>query len=574
MEIDIAIEGEFPSLTRKQEDFCVKKIVALFDKFQENRSRQLEDIRTIKSEIYAKNQLPQSSWNAQVNLPDLYELAQTLKSHLIENLYSHPEAMFDVTGSTAEAQHLANAQKSMLVSAFEKMDFGIEFEKLINCIVEAGEASVFVGWQTKVKEIRRKNDSTTGKNSSYPYVIENKPVYDGPCVKYIAPEDFVFDTEIKDRWDNCAKIYRTYQDIEQIASNPANNKFSTLKKSMLEIVATDKKSGKGVKGGRLEVLEFWGNLALNNGTIIKNCLITVAGRSEIIRFEPNPFIINPFIYGNIIEDPETGRGISPLKIAVGLNRLSSTILNKQLDALSLMINPPYLAPKGCFKGEQNVKPGKIIEYDAALMPAQPIALKFDSALRGWDFIQHFKASIESATGIFRNMSGNISPEARTATEMTYTMNGQAVRLSMIIDSINRKFIIPIVEKTADIISNFKFGEESIAVRTPQGINFIKINDNVRSNDYIYRYGDRKATLERKYRFKEIFDVIGTFAKIPELTNQIDWLECFKFALEQYGVENSENFLKKFDSMASTAANKAAAEQIQSPKKSAVSASQL
>ncbi len=34
-------------------------------------------------------------------------------------------------------------------------------------------------------------------------------------------------------------------------------------------------------------------------------------------------------------------------------------------------NPIYFAPKGCFKGQQVVKPGAIIEYDAALMPHPP-----------------------------------------------------------------------------------------------------------------------------------------------------------------------------------------------------------
>jgi len=34
-------------------------------------------------------------------------------------------------------------------------------------------------------------------------------------------------------------------------------------------------------------------------------------------------------------------------------------------------NPIYLAPKGCFSGSQDVQPGKIIEYDAALMPYPP-----------------------------------------------------------------------------------------------------------------------------------------------------------------------------------------------------------
>ena len=72
-----------------------------------------------------------------------------------------------------------------------------------------------------------------------------------------------------------------------------------------------------------------------------------------------------------------------------------------------MMNPPYLAPKGCFKGQQDVRPGKIIEYDSALMPTAPMPLSFDKAMVGWDFLNYFKSTIESATGIFKNMAGNI-----------------------------------------------------------------------------------------------------------------------------------------------------------------------
>lgn len=34
-------------------------------------------------------------------------------------------------------------------------------------------------------------------------------------------------------------------------------------------------------------------------------------------------------------------------------------------------NPAYLAPKGCFKGKQDIKAGVVIEYDTTLMPTQP-----------------------------------------------------------------------------------------------------------------------------------------------------------------------------------------------------------
>ena len=95
------------------------------------------------------------------------------------------------------------------------------------------------------------------------------------------------------------------------------------------------------------------------------------------------------------------RGISPLKVAIVMNNISSNIMNKQLDALALMMNPPYLAPKGCFKGEQEVRPGKIIEYDTSLMPQAPIPLTFDKALNGWDFLNYFKNSTENATGMLK-----------------------------------------------------------------------------------------------------------------------------------------------------------------------------
>ena len=73
--------------------------------------------------------------------------------------------------------------------------------------------------------------------------------------------------------------------------------------------------------------------------------------------------------------------------------------------------------------------------------------------------------------------------------------------------------------------------------------FIEVDDNVRNSNYVYRYGDRKAAFERKSKLKELFEVVQSFAQIGDFSQRIDWLECFKFALEQYGVENANNFLK-------------------------------
>lgn len=544
----IETEDLTQKITPEQESSLVRDITDKYDKYNDLRISQLDDIRIMRNTIYNSDIPKVNGWDNKISLPDIYELAQTLKSHISDNLYSHPEAMFDVSGATPDSQEFANRQKSMLVNTFEQMKLEDEIEKVIDSIVEAGECTLFVGWETKIKHTRRalSFEEQLQNESGKTFAVEEKLVYDNAKIKHIKCEDFVFDKYDKDNWDRCAKIYRTYSTIDELRSDKSNNLLTDEKLEILKEVVASKKnrnSEKAVEENKVEILEFWGDIELEDGTLLKNWLAVVAARREVIRFEPNPFVINPFVHANILESPSTGRGISPLRVALILNNISSTILNKQIDALALMMNPPYLAPKGCFTGEQDVKPGKIIEYDAALMPQSPVPLSFDKAMVGWDFLNYFKSTIESATGIFKNMAGNTQSTARTATELNYSANGQEARLNMLLDAINRKVIVPMVEKTADIIANFKLGTEVIGINDKGTTSFLEIDDKIRNGNYIYRYGDRKATFERKLRMKELFDVVKSFAEVPEVAQRVDWMECFQFALEQYGIENSNNFLK-------------------------------
>ena len=541
----LEFEDLMKKINKEDEHILVANIVSKYDKFEEARNSQLSDIKAVRDAIYESTIPVVNAWGSKIQLPEIYELSQTLKSHLGQNLYSHPEAMFDVSGTNPQTQAYANKQKAMLVNTFENMKIEDQFEKIVDSVVETGEATLFVGWETKVKQIRRAQtlEEQILNPTEQGFVLEEKLVYDNAKVKHIKAEDFVFDKNNRDNWDSCAKIYKTYSSLDEIISDKANNLLNEEKREILKGVMANKNNDeKSYDGKKIEVLEYWGDIELVDGTVLRNWLIVVAGRREIIRFEQNPFVINPFIHANIIECPRTCRGISPLRVALILNNISSTILNKQVDALALMMNPPYLAPKGCFKGEQDVRPGKIIEYDAALMPNQPTPLSFDKAMQGWDFLNYFKGTIESATGIFKNMAGNLQSAERTATELNYSVSGQEARLNMLLDAVNRKIIIPMVEKTAEIIANFKLGSEVIGINDHGKSMFLEIDDNIRNANYIYRYGDRKATFERKARLKELFEVVKSFAQVPEIEEKIDWMECFQFALEQYGIENASNFL--------------------------------
>ena len=537
---------EKTKLNFTEEQFLTESIVSKYDYFENERCSQIADNALVRCSIYDSDIPKVNAWDCRIQLPDIYELAQTLKSHLVQNLYSNPDGMFDVEGTDFETQKFANKQKAMLVKTFESMKIQDEMEKIIDSVVETGEVTLFVGWETKTRKTRRavslKEQSEL--NTSDTFVIEDKVIYDNAKVRFINCEDFVFDRAEADNWDSCPKIYRTRMSFDEIKSNKSNNMLNAEKLEILKGVLANKsrKNRKNNLQNKIEVLEYWGDIELPSGELLKNKLIAVAGRSILIRFEDNPYIINPFIHANIIESPATGRGILPLRVALILNNISSTILNKQLDALALMMNPPYLAPKGCFKGEQDIHPGKIVEYDATLMTAPPTPISFDRAMQGWDFLNYFKSTIESATGIFKNMAGNIQNFDRTATEINYSVNGQEARLNMILEAINRKVIVPMVEKTAEIISNFKLGKESVLANDRGKFFLVEIDDKVRNSSYVYHYGDRKASFERKSKLKELFDVVQSFAANEQVNSRIDWLECFKFAIEQYGIENANNFL--------------------------------
>ena len=176
----IETEDLTKKLSENEELFLVGSITEKFDMYEELRNPQLTDIKLVRDAIYNSDIPKLNGWDSNIELPDIYELAQTLKSHISENLYSHPDAMFDVSGTTPQTQSFANRQKAMLVNTFEQMNIENEIEKIIDGIVETGESTLFVGWETKIKSVRRAQ--TLEEQFLNPekrgFVIEDRVVYD------------------------------------------------------------------------------------------------------------------------------------------------------------------------------------------------------------------------------------------------------------------------------------------------------------------------------------------------------------------------------------------------------------
>ena len=77
----------------KENIYLVKQISNKYDEYESARSLQLSDIRIVRDAIYSKKLPNVNDWNTKLELPDIYELAQTLKAHIGENLYSHADGI-------------------------------------------------------------------------------------------------------------------------------------------------------------------------------------------------------------------------------------------------------------------------------------------------------------------------------------------------------------------------------------------------------------------------------------------------------------------------------------------------
>ena len=97
------------------EQNILKNIISKYDYYNDTRNSQRSDNRLISYAIYNAD-IPQiNDWNCSIQLPEIYELAQTLKSHIIQNLYSHPDGMFDVSGNDFKSQKQKQTVKSLLL---------------------------------------------------------------------------------------------------------------------------------------------------------------------------------------------------------------------------------------------------------------------------------------------------------------------------------------------------------------------------------------------------------------------------------------------------------------------------
>lgn len=558
-------ETEKRKLSDEQSGKVAGDIGSLWESWDKARAKQKHIADKLRPEIYLDERESkdrgEDDWKSDVHLNKIYSLSQTQQAFIWDNIYSNVEKLFDVEGKDEASNEMAKVQKANLVNIFYAVGIQRKLDRAIEYLLSVGEFCLFVGWKTQYKQIRRKMSLAealaqkgitalfTGKN----YGVFNQEIYNGPSVEAIDPIDLVFDPKFSpedgEKWDTCGKIVKEWQTYDAIASNKlyhlTTKQLDEIKR-MLNQKSADQdqpdteKTDDIVNENRIEVLQYWGNYTLDDGTVLRNWSIVVIGRQYLALFEANRWVINPIVNMAIFRDVQSKRGIPEIWSIYDIAKEQENKVNLQNDAQALNLNPPAYAPEGFFKNKRiDLSPGKQIEYKLGLEdPSALIKMQFP-LISNEQIIEYYDSTASTVSGIFPNMQGQDEAKDATATEIKVKVQGQTTRLSKTLDCIKQNGIVPMVTKVAELDANMKFGDEVIFTDQDGRKISQTVGDTVRQGNYEYKYTDNTGIARKMAKNQELIQLLANVWNDPAVP--LNKVEITKDVLSNADFENVDKY---------------------------------
>ncbi len=477
------------------------------------RAAQKTDAKILK-DLIDRDSISEIKFDTKINPDDLYELRESQKAVIMKYLDSSIEN-FTVTGEDQTSFDNAAIQKENLINIIRKIKLKDTYEKIVDNFQVWGEFVSFADYYTEEEEIRRPRDfiqkniiePLKAKNpqeaialeemiSNEQFVNQNffnlkRTLYDGARIRDVDSENFVYNK------DRTLKLWKWKADYGDIVNNKNYEISETLKQ---EIEKAEESANKDKENEKpIEIVECWGNITFryNNERInLHNYIVVVANDKHIIRCEPNPYVQDPFCLKAPIKYYKSGRGRSPLNVAVVHSLLSGYVLTQVVNAFEFKKDPAWIGSKAEDAGEIHAKPGMVMDVQEIFNGEMPKEYTpSDSVFTAGERLQErLKATAQSTTGIYPYMSG-IMDNSRTATESTYLAMGQQDRAMRILDSF-QDFQLENLKKIAGMEANFKTGTESF-VKTGDSFEETPITSEIRGGNYIYNYSDRRSWVEKQ-----------------------------------------------------------------------------
>lgn len=440
-------------------------------------------------------------------LPD--NLTENEKINYLENEEIQKEFFLN-------AEEKAKKQKIALEQSLYKMNADVQLEKCFRTgDLFYGEKISQIGW--KQKNIVQKLYG--GK--------ENVINYDNAHIQAVDPIAFVFDTDkyVKDDDDSfkqIVKIHKRFESIDSILSRKYTNTEGKIvnlynlssqdveniknkkEKNTTDVPdnqADDLKIKEAQVGDTYATYFMHGDFEID-GVEFKNYIAEVFADEFLIRFEPNPIYINPFIIQMDNQDPITKRGIPRLKTIIDSCKMRQMYINQKQQKDYLNSNPPAIMTGSLknklFKGLSTMQwtPGLILDIDDLAQDLNNIRKETFDTKGDIENIQFVTKEISDNGAVNANAMGNVEAGANIkATDLQLAKQGQDIRTQQTLESIY-KFTLKNVEAIAQIKALFQSGIEIFNVKDKNANRLYAINDIIRQGQYEYRYEDRNALINR------------------------------------------------------------------------------
>lgn len=549
-------------LSESDQDWLVGDVQKRFDNYSRAKSTNVQRWDEVKKAIKSVvSEAKQEQFWALV--PFGKQTVQTLISHFWSRSLQTPRIFFSVRGQDEESQEMAPLHQENLSRHLEKDRARQKFDTALHlhgipkgiCLFRVDYASVSQTIYGPTEMVSKWGETSPygDAEGSAQYSTAEQKIYEGATLRIIDPHDFVFDVDRHEDWDACWKAERQWMVYEDIAAEPNFTNYEDLK----ELVNVKREQiGKGQKlrkksastslsdpggideSGRVEVIEVHGDIRLQDGTYLRNWTVVIAARRKVIRFEQNPYFINPF-HKWCYEETEDGWGISPIEYILPMIDASSILLSAGVEAAMLGINPPMLAQEGHFQQKRHfLREGAIISYrpNAGLpnIPPQPIQLRYDAP---FPYIQLLEGQSEATTGATRQMSGNVTTndKAQTATEFQGLQTVGNLILDRLVDRFNLDCKIPIIQKAALINAMFNPEPKQLAMDKDDGTREFKaLEPEAYFGAYDYIIEDNKSEIERKQNVAEKINLFEKGMQHPYLAQRVNAAELFKETMRDLG----------------------------------------
>jgi len=300
-------------------------------------------------------------------------------------------------------------------------------------------------------------------------------------------------------------------------------------------------------GDIIEVLEFWGNLTVENEEY-QDVVATVAG-DALLSFDSNPFWGGkPFVVGTYIPVVNSPYGLGVLDPVLGDLHARTLTRNQRLDITEFTINPMFeVVNDGTLDLSQLYsEPGRVIPVTEAGSINQINTITDVSTSVQEEQLMEQSIEKSTGTGAFIGSGATRNAERVTAQEIEATRAAGGNRLNGVHRHIERQALFTILQKCFRQIQQFVTEDETIPLpneEDPDVVEFLQVGPPELNTSLQLKPRGADFIADEEFELRQRIDFINTAAQVPQMAQQLNWKEVAKDLARRFLRDDWEKYVK-------------------------------